>query len=400
MKLGRPVQNAAGLFIVVGIMVALYLFWPAGVTAQDPDEEGLEDPVVLGAWLYEGNCVRCHGPYEQERVGSLATSKKELQDDITQGGCQVTWGRRYGGPFGSSEIKAIVAYIMAWEKLGGPPDLPELPSQPTLTPTPTKPASDQPPTPTPTPAMDEQTRLIVSNNRLAHGAWLYTQQCYRCHQFYASTRMGRGMAEEDIKKIIENGKTSTQMTAFSRRKGGELKVQEIKDIVFYIVTWEGLGEPPALPAGLLVAPTPDPADLIPIALPEIPTPAGDVRRGAELYGLHCAECHGDEGQGRIGPRLAKDWLSVRPDLTIKATISQGVPGSPMAAWGEDQGGPLSIEEIDDLVRLVLSWSTDNSRPLSSSGSAWPWSLLGLVLVMPVLFGLVRFLASPPDKKDS
>jgi mono/diheme cytochrome c family protein len=382
-------------------MVALYLLWPVGVTAQDPDEEVLEDPVAQGAWLYEGNCVRCHGPYQQERVGSLMASKKELVTAITQGGCQISWGRRYGGPFGSSEIKAIAAYITAWEEAGGPPELPELPAQPTVTPTPTKPASDLLPTPTstPTPAMDEKTRLIVSSNRLAHGAWLYTQHCYRCHQSYPATRMGRGMTEEDIHKTIKNGKTSTQMTPFSRRKGGELKVQEIKDIVFYIVTWEEMEAPPALPAGLLVAPTPNPADLIPVSLPEIPTPKGNARRGSELYGLHCAECHGDEGKGEIGPRLAKDWLSVRPDLTIKATISQGVPGSPMAAWGQDQDGPLTEEQISDLVIFIVSWSTDNSPSnLISGATLWPWSgFLGLVLLVPVVLGLVRFLSSAGDK---
>lgn len=79
--------------------------------------------------------------------------------------------------------------------------------------------------------------------------------------------------------------------------------------------------------------------------------------GAQLYAINCAVCHGDAGQGRVGAELAKDWPSVRPDLTIRTIIANGVQGSRMPAWSEAQGGPLSDAQIDALVAYILSWQT-------------------------------------------
>lgn len=135
------------------------------------------------------------------------------------------WGRRYGGPMTSKEIRALVAYIMAWEEQGASPITGPLPPQPTATPTPTRPAAQAQPTPTPTAAfarvmMDARIKHIAQGNALAYGAWLYTQYCHRCHQSYGETRQGRGKREADLLHVIQNGKTSTQMKPFARTKGG------------------------------------------------------------------------------------------------------------------------------------------------------------------------------------
>ena len=53
---------------------------------------------------------------------------------------------------------------------------------------------------------------------------------------------------------------------------------------------------------------------------------------AQLFAHNCAVCHGVDGQGRVGANLAKDWPSIRPDLRIRATISNGIPGTAMPAW--------------------------------------------------------------------
>jgi mono/diheme cytochrome c family protein len=386
-----------GLFFL-GVFL-FYVFWPTETSAQDPDdEELLSDPLILGAWLYEGHCVRCHGSYKQERVGTDYTDEDELFVAIESEECRISWGRQHGGSLRDREIKALVRYIMTWEELDGPPDLPELPPQPTPSPTPTKPLAEEAaatPSPTPTPElMDERTKQIVSSNVLAHGAWLYTQHCFRCHQAYESTRMGRGITIETLQTTIENGKTSTQMTPFSRKNGGPLKDREIEAIVHYMLIWEELEASPALPAGVIVEPTPDPADLMPITLPEVPLVEGNPQQGAELFTLYCVECHGPAGEGYIGPRLVKSWRSIRPDLTIKSTIIQGVPGSPMPAWSEVEDGPLSEQEINDLVAFILNRSpeTKSTNVVSTTSSSplrGPWGLM-MLIIAPVVLGLVSF----------
>lgn len=82
-----------------------------------------------------------------------------------------------------------------------------------------------------------------------------------------------------------------------------------------------------------------------------------LETGARLYAENCALCHGEDGQGRVGATLAKDWPSIRPDLRVRDTIVKGVPGSPMPAWSQANGGPLANEEIESLVCYILSWET-------------------------------------------
>jgi mono/diheme cytochrome c family protein len=83
--------------------------------------------------------------------------------------------------------------------------------------------------------------------------------------------------------------------------------------------------------------------------------------GANVYFENCAVCHGEDGQGRVGASLAKDWPSIRPDLRVKDTIINGGPGNLMPAWSQDNGGPLDDEEIDALVCYILSWQTGGPR---------------------------------------
>lgn len=89
----------------------------------------------------------------------------------------------------------------------------------------------------------------------------------------------------------------------------------------------------------------------------------DQETGARLYAENCAVCHGIDGQGRIGATLAKDWPSIRPDLTVRNVIVNGVPGSLMPAWSETQGGPLSEVQIDAITEYILSWETGGVRPI-------------------------------------
>ena len=101
----------------------------------------------------------------------------------------------------------------------------------------------------------------------------------------------------------------------------------------------------------------------------------DVARGYELYLANCAECHGEEGQGGIGPRLndqaklynvltpAGDPGSghLNPDyldnvLTVGGRYICGDPNSLMAAWKEPDG-PLNYRQVEELI-VWLTASSD------------------------------------------
>jgi mono/diheme cytochrome c family protein len=108
-------------------------------------------------------------------------------------------------------------------------------------------------------------------------------------------------------------------------------------------------------------------------------------------------CHGLNGEGRIGATLAKDWPSIRPDLAIKATIERGIQGSPMPAWGQANGGPLSDEEINNLVAYILTWSTPSNPPTlvptsasTGPGQATGWQLWVLIAIIVAIVFLIGF----------
>jgi mono/diheme cytochrome c family protein len=79
---------------------------------------------------------------------------------------------------------------------------------------------------------------------------------------------------------------------------------------------------------------------------------GDPQRGGELYNQYCSMCHGTDGLGRVGANLST-FPGIRAGAAIVETTSNGVPGSVMPAWGQARGGPLSVEDIEDLAAYIL-----------------------------------------------
>ena len=90
--------------------------------------------------------------------------------------------------------------------------------------------------------------------------------------------------------------------------------------------------------------TPPPA---PLPLATGAAAAGDASRGEAPYRAHCAACHGDRGEGGVGPRLA----GRTPNLsTVSAQVRAGAP--PMPAFAvEDLPDPTIADLHAWLVRL-------------------------------------------------
>jgi mono/diheme cytochrome c family protein len=80
---------------------------------------------------------------------------------------------------------------------------------------------------------------------------------------------------------------------------------------------------------------------------------GDVERGGELYVEYCAMCHGVDGQGRLGASLDL-FPGIEAEAAMEQVIREGVEGSAMPAWGQDEGGPLADEDIRDVTAYVLA----------------------------------------------
>ncbi|HEY9558779.1 MAG TPA: cytochrome c [Acidimicrobiales bacterium] len=112
-----------------------------------------------------------------------------------------------------------------------------------------------------------------------------------------------------------------------------------------------------------------------------------VKRGAALFaptadgGYDCAGCHASEGVGGIAPFTLTDdegefvatvtWQAPALDTVllryseeeVRYILVYGRPGTPMPAWGEEGGGPLTTQQIDELIAYIKSIqiSADEAR---------------------------------------
>lgn len=94
-----------------------------------------------------------------------------------------------------------------------------------------------------------------------------------------------------------------------------------------------------------------------------------IEKGKEIYATTCASCHGDDGKGdglaaaalTPGPRDfhvedAEDWTNSPSALSVFNSITNGVPGTSMAAYEN-----LSEDDRWALTQLVLQWVPDDVR---------------------------------------
>jgi cbb3-type cytochrome c oxidase subunit III len=79
-------------------------------------------------------------------------------------------------------------------------------------------------------------------------------------------------------------------------------------------------------------------------------------QGEEIFNSNCAQCHGGEATGAIGPALnSEQFLGSVSDLQMHQLISTGVPGSLMASYSADFGGTLTQQQITATVAYLRSF---------------------------------------------
>jgi cytochrome c oxidase cbb3-type subunit III len=85
----------------------------------------------------------------------------------------------------------------------------------------------------------------------------------------------------------------------------------------------------------------------------------DDSAGERLFRLHCAECHGLDGQGGRGPDLTRGvYRYGSSDQALYQTISQGVTGTQMPATS------LSERQLLQIVRHVRGLAGSARMPVS------------------------------------
>jgi cytochrome c oxidase cbb3-type subunit III len=123
------------------------------------------------------------------------------------------------------------------------------------------------------------------------------------------------------------------------------------------------GAPAAPSAGKITPPTP--------AQP--PAPAPSASSGKELYERYCRLCHGADAKGYAADNapslVSRTFLESASDAFIAQGIRVGRPNTPMAAYGDSRGGPLTEPQISAIVTYLRSQGPSQSAlpELPSSG---------------------------------
>lgn len=89
---------------------------------------------------------------------------------------------------------------------------------------------------------------------------------------------------------------------------------------------------------------------------------GDVERGRAVFIDQCAVCHGENGEGEMGPAIANPaLLALATDAFLRYAIENGRDGTDMPAFGET----LPAEDIDAVTAFLRShetnWSPEKPR---------------------------------------
>lgn len=220
----------------------------------------------------------------------------------------------------------------------------------------------------------------------ANGAQLYLANCQVCHGERGEGRAGATLSaiyggispDEFLRETIARGVEGTFMPAWSEANGGPLTDSQINDLTAYIESWGTTVEPP-----VPLPPRPEQN------IPPVAEVSGDPNAGYSIFAVDCAVCHGEDGKGRIGANLS-NFGGIAPGAFAISTISRGVEGSLMPPFGQENGGPLTDTQINDVAAYVMTLQGGSvyvpAGEQVGQASAWPLvlALIGMVVLVLVL----------------
>jgi Cytochrome c, mono- and diheme variants len=91
------------------------------------------------------------------------------------------------------------------------------------------------------------------------------------------------------------------------------------------------------------------------------TDASDLAAGKKIYTVNCAPCHGNAGEGSVGPNLTDDyWLHGGSVQSIFKTIKYGVPEKGMKSWKEDLS-PAQMAQVTSYIKSLRGTNPPNPK---------------------------------------
>lgn len=271
-----------------------------------------------GRKLFSNHCATCHGEEGSGGV-ALALNQVDLVGNATDAYLFLTLitGRGNAGMpswenLAEEEIYGLVSYMRSWY-----PYAPQRPS------------------------------VSFAGTDPQEGKLNYHFLCSRCHGESGQGQTGPSIINRDFLEVADDtylynvvafGREHTAMFGWSTDVYNNERLDEgvIGDIVAFLRT-EAAAAPAYIEAGRNI---------------------GDAGRGRELYWNHCAECHGEQGEGPNAPALNnQELLNAASNGYLVATVTVGRDGTEMPAWGMAGGDHafLSGSDRQDVVAYIRNW---------------------------------------------
>jgi cytochrome c55X len=126
--------------------------------------------------------------------------------------------------------------------------------------------------------------------------------------------------------------------------------------------------------------------------------AAQTADGKSIFEANCLPCHGADLSGGVGkPLNAGSEAADKSDAELTSIITNGVPGTPMPAWGEKLS-PEEIAAVLGYIRSVESGTAVTAPAASASegpSARFPWGLAFIVSAAVVLSaGLIVMVVNP------
>jgi mono/diheme cytochrome c family protein len=269
--------------------------------------------VTYGRAYYQGLCANCHGGNGEGGIGNALSSPTFLgvvsdtflAETIIQGRpgtAMASWKH-----LSAQSVSDLLAYIRSWQP--EPPEFSEV--------------------------QRSLYRYSREDNR-RYGEAIYRGNCLGCHGESGVGGIGLRLNSPNIVPAVSNkflyrtiveGRTSTAMPAWP-----QLSADEIAGLITYLRSWQ---------------------DAAPVALASAPGRA-NYDLGRIHFELACAQCHGDRGQGGVGPQLVNSTLldTASNDLLYE-WIAHGRVGTAMKGFLPEEQGVVELES--DEIADVIAW---------------------------------------------
>jgi cytochrome c oxidase cbb3-type subunit 3 len=91
------------------------------------------------------------------------------------------------------------------------------------------------------------------------------------------------------------------------------------------------------------------------------TDASAMEAGQTIYVANCAPCHGQQGEGGIGPTFADQyWIHGGDIASVFKSVKYGIPEKGMIAW-QDQLRPLQIQQVSSYLMTFVGTQPPNQK---------------------------------------